>query len=356
MWSKNKLTEILKIAYPIIQGPMSGASTPALVAAVSNAGGLGSLGAAQMSPDQIRNSIVEIRSLTKNPFAVNLFVPENNNKPSKEMINHANKILNSFRKKLDIELSPDLKPLPFTFNEQLNVILEEKVPIFSFTFGIMSAEIIKQVKDKKIIVIGTATTTREAKLLEQTGVDIIVAQGSEAGGHRGSAADTQIEGALIGGMALIPQIVDHVNIPVMASGGIMDGRGIAAALVLGASAVQMGTAFLTCRESGIHQQYREKLLASTDESTRLTRSFTGRYVRGINNQFIEEMKTHQESILPHPWQRFLTRDIVSAATQQKNTEFMPMWSGQAASLCREISASDLISKLIEEVNKVIKNF
>jgi len=350
---KNKLIEHLKISYPIIQGPMSGASPPALVAAVSNAGGLGSLGAAQMTPAQMRNAIKEIRALTEKPFAVNLFVPDEIVPIAEERLNHANKVLNPLRCMLGIPESPEFTSPSLSFTEQLEVIFEEKIPIFSFTFGIMPPDIIHKLKNNNTIVMGTATTCQEAKRLESAGVDFVIAQGSESGGHRGSAADTPIENALIGSMALIPQIVDQVKIPVIAAGGIMDGRGIVAALALGASAVQMGTAFLTCPEAGIHAKYREALLNANDESTCITRAFTGRYARGIKNYFITAMIKHQADILPHPLQRTLTRDIVAAAKQQNNPEFMMLWSGQAASLCRTKSASVLVAELMVEVKKIL---
>lgn len=353
---KDKLLEQLKINHPIIQGPMAGSSPPALVAAVSNAGGLGSLGAGLMTPDQIRSAIKEIRALTQKPFAVNLFAPEEIDMPSEEMIACANRILDPFRRKLGLPESPEFKPIFLSFHEQLAILLEEKIPIFSFTFGILSPEIIQKIKNHNIFVMGTATTTREAKLLEKSGVDAVIAQGSEAGGHRGTDPQTSIETALIGNMALIPQITDQIKIPVIASGGIMDGRGIAAALMLGASAAQMGTAFLTCPETSIHQKWREALLSSTDESTCLTKVLTGRYVRGIKNNLIIEMSKHLDAILPYPLQRALTRDIVSAATKQDNPEFMTLWSGQAASLCQSKPAAMLIAEWVAEIHKLTNKF
>ena len=356
MWPKNKLTDQLKISYPIIQAPMVGASPPALVSAVSNAGGLGCLGAALMTPEQIRNAIHEIRAHTTKPFGVNLFVPEEIATPSPRVIAHANKILDPFRNQLGIAKSPAQKSVSLSFREQLNIVLEEKVPIFSFTFGILPAAMIQELKNHGIIVMGTATTAREAKQLEKAGVNFVITQGSEAGGHRGSAPDTTIEQALIGTMALVPQLVDQIKIPVIAAGGIMDGRGIVAALALGAYGVQMGTAFLTCKESGISEPYRESLLHSNDESTCITKAFTGRYARSIKNQFTSIMAEHQQDILPHPLQRSLTRDITLAAAQQKNTDLMTLWSGQAAKLCRPTEAATFFSALINEVNTIINHF
>lgn len=353
MWSKNQLTEQLGLQYPIIQGPMSGASSAQLVAAVCQSGCLGSLGAAQLSPDKIRQEINMIRSLTDKPFAVNLFVPTNAPFPNSEAISAMNKLLNSFRNRLGISESPSLTANTLKFEDQLQVIIEEKVPIFSFTFGILEPEIIRKIKKHSIIVIGTATTVREAHNLENAGVDIIVASGSESGGHRGSAADTPITGSLIGTLALVPQIVDQVKLPVIAAGGIMDGRGIVAAIALGASGVQMGTAFLTCTESAISPAYKQSLLAAKDETTAITCSYTGRWARGIYNEFMQKMAQHQTAVLPYPYQRFLTQDIVNAAKQQNNKDLMMMWAGQATALCRSLAVQDFIATLIKETDDTL---
>jgi nitronate monooxygenase len=226
---KTELTRKLRIKYPILQAPMAGGpTTPDLVASVSNAGGLGSLGAGYLTPEQIRNAIREIRGKTDRPFAVNLFVPEQPN-TSVDTIAEMNDHLNTYRLSLGIAPNPSIPKFAESFDEQVQVVLEENVSVFSFTFGIPSQHIIQSMKQKGIVVMGTATTVDEAIALEAAGVDAIVAQGSEAGGHRGSfltgSADT-----LIGIMALVPQMVDHVSVPVIASGGIMDGRGLVATL------------------------------------------------------------------------------------------------------------------------------
>lgn len=237
------------------------------------------------------------------------------------------------------------------FEEKLTVLLEEKVPIFSFTFGILSSDRIQQIKSAGMTVIGTATTVREAILLEKSGVDIIAAQGYEAGGHRGTDLKiTSIEDALVGTIALVPQIVDTVHIPVLASGGIMDGRGIVAAMALGASGVQMGTAFLTCPESSIHPAHRERLLASDDENTHLTRAFTGRMARSLKNEFLLEMEKQRLPILDFPVQSALVKDIREEAKRQNNPEYMSLWAGQASKLCRRQPAAELFNTLIRECN------
>jgi nitronate monooxygenase len=346
-----KITDILKIKYPIIQAPMTLFDSPSLVAAISNHGGLGSLGAGLLTPQQIRDSIQEIRKLTDKPFAINLFAPLPIKKYSDAEIQHAVKSLNIFRKKLGIdEINHVELKSAATFDEKLTVVLEEKVPVISFTFGTLSKEKIALMKSHNASVIGTATTIREAKLLEENGVDCIVAQGYEAGGHRGTdLAFTSMADALIGTMALVPQIVDAVKIPVIASGGIMDGRGILAAFALGASGVQMGTAFLNCTEANTNAMHRKLLEESTDESTRLTSAFTGRTARSLKNNFLLEMEKNNSPILEMPIQAQLVKDIRESAQKQNNPDYIPLWSGQASALCKKISAGELFELLIKEI-------
>lgn len=353
----NVISRILKIKYPIIQAPMALADSPALAAEISNQGGLGSLGVALFTPDQIREKIKEIRVLTDKPFAINLFAPTTPKKYSPEELNNSVKILNYFRKKLGIPNIEDIEIKPSaSFEDKLSVVLEEKVPVFSFTFGILSKDIIQRVKSYGISVIGTATTAREAQRLEENGVDLIVAQGYEAGGHRGTDLKiTNLADALIGTMALTPRVVDAVKIPVIASGGIMDGRGIAAALILGASGVQMGTAFLCCPESNVHAVHRKQLLASTDESSRLTTAFTGRMARSLKNIFLLEMEKMNFPILDFPIQSALVKDIKEAAQNQNNPDYMSLWAGQASYLCQEKPAAELFNQMISEVKNLLKS-
>jgi nitronate monooxygenase len=205
-----------------------------------------------------------------------------------------------------------------------------------------------------MLLIGTATTVDEAVALEKSGADAIVAQGSEAGGHRGTFAGN-FESGMIGGISLVPQVVDAVRVPVIASGGIMDGRGIVAALALGASAVQMGTAFLTCDESGVPDAYREAILNAHEHDTRVTRAFSGRPARGIQNRFMNEVELtgEDEAILPFPIQNALTRPLRTAAAKQGRAEFLSLWAGQGVRLARRQSAAELIARLAKETDAVI---
>ena len=351
---ETKLTRILKIRYPLFQGAMAGGrpTTPELVAAVSNAGGLGNLGAAYLSPEQLRSTIQEIRQLTDQPFGVNLFAPSQP-KVSEESIRLMNEHLNHYRIKLGIAQNPSTMKLEESFQEQVQVLLEEKIPIFSFTFGIPSNKVIQAMKQQGTFIIGTATTVDEAKKLEEAGIDAIVAQGSEAGGHRGTFLK-DISESLIGTIALVPQIVDQVSIPVIASGGIMDGRGLVASIALGASAAQMGTAFLACPESGAHKVYKQKILSANEGSTEITHAYSGKAARGIRTEFMNEMTQYPHAIPTFPTQNTMTRDIRQAAAKANNPEYMSLWAGQGLRLATDHSAAAIVQKTIDQAKDLIK--
>lgn len=352
MGLSTRLTHLLEIEHPIIQAGMAGgATTPGLVAAVSEAGGLGTLGAAHMAPVAIREAIAETRNLTEKPFAVNLFVPEPFD-PSLYDPEEVNAPLRRYREELGIE-APEELTYAQPFEDQLAVVLDERVPVFSFTFGVPDEAQLSALKETGTIVIGTATTVREALVLEERGVDAVVGQGSEAGGHRGTFIG-DFESALIGTMALIPQLADFVSVPVVAAGGIMDGRGLAAALVLGAEGAQMGTAFLPCPESGIHPEYKEAVLGAESEDTALTRAFSGKPARGIRNRFMDEMDGQE--VPEYPVQNAYTRDIRVAAAKEDRIEFLSLWAGQAARLGRTEPAAELVARVAREAAKRLSTF
>jgi nitronate monooxygenase len=345
----NELLARLGIRHPIIQAPMGGANAtpPALVAAVSNAGGLGFLGAAYMPPDQIARESAAIRALTPKPFGINLFTPT----PSAELpsdISPALERLAPFHEELRIP-APVKPTLPsFGFDDQLAAVLESGATVFSFTFGIASTDDIERAKKKGITVIGTATTVDEAIALERAGVDAIAAQGSEAGAHRGTFLHS-FESSMIGTMSLVPQLVAAIRVPVIASGGIMNGRGIAAALELGASAVQMGTAFLVTDECGIAESYKRAVMSASEHSTKITRAFSGRPARGIVNRAMETIEQEPLAILPYPYQNALTRPMRSAATEQDRPEYLSLWAGQGVRLARRMPAAALVETLVREL-------
>jgi nitronate monooxygenase len=339
------LAQKLGIRFPIIQAPMAGgATTPQLIAAVSNSGGLGSLGAGYMEPNDIRITIKKIRELTNKPFAVNLFIPENYT-INPASLNLMQQILLDIGSEIGITDDTDYEaPYAPNFDEQLKIIIEEQVPIFSFTFGIPAKEQIEILKQNNIILIGTATNVSEGLALERDGIDMIVAQGSEAGGHRGTFLPNNSNN-LIGLMSLIPQIVAKVTIPVIATGSIMSRAGVDAVLQLGADGACLGTAFLTTHESGINSKYKEVLLNTKFDDTILTKAFSGKMARGVKNYFIEQMENHIAEILPYPVQNKLTQNLRKKASSTNNINFMSMWAGQGACLCKSISTFDLMQEL-----------
>jgi nitronate monooxygenase len=240
---------------------------------------------------------------------------------------------------------------PIRFEDQAQVLLDEGVSVFSFIYGIPSKEILDEFRRKGIVLIGTATAVDEAIALAQAGVDVIAASGFEAGGHRGSFLQPS-EDSLTGTMALVPQVVDAVRLPVVAAGGIGDARGIVAAFALGADGVQMGTAFLACEESGASALHRKALLSGLARQTALTRGFTGRLARGIKNHLLDELNEKGTAILPYPLQRALVRHLSIPAEQAGRTELLPLWAGQSADLswCTDVHA--LLDTLVNEVSEI----
>jgi nitronate monooxygenase len=353
-WNENRLTAKLGIDYPIIQGPLGGLSSHKLTAAVSNFGGLGSFGAHGLAPEAIKDVIGEIRSLTSKPFAMNLWVSmeDEGARTSDE------KAFNSSLAPLAVHLAalgaprPTYKPYsPIRFEDQARVLLDAKVPVFSFIFGIPPKEVLDECRTNRIITIGTATTPEEGAALQEAGVDAIVASGFEAGGHRGSFLRAA-EDSLTGTFSLAPQIVDRVNVPVIAAGGIADARGVIAALALGAEAVQMGTAFLACEESGAGVLHRESLRGRKAGHTALTKGFTGRLARGIHNRLIEELNEPGTEILPYPLQRGLVRSLSIAAEAAGRSDLLPLWAGQSANLSTCTNVSAFLTSLVKEVSEI----
>jgi nitronate monooxygenase len=330
-----------------------GPTTVDLVVNVSNAGGLGTLGAAYMKPEEIRTAIRKIKERTSNPFAVNLFCT--NIKDQYDGVEESQKVLNEIRGKLGIEGSDSQVVTNDLFNEQFEVLIEEKVPVISTAFGVLPSEQMSLAKHHNITVTTMVTTVREALLAEENGVDIIIAQGSDAGGHRGTfEIEKNSQGKTIGTFSLVPQVVDAVSVPVVAAGGIMDSRGLVAALALGAQGVQMGTAFLTTTESGATPVYKKALINSTEESTVITKVFSGRPARGIKNAFIQAYEEANISPAEFPTQNTLTNDIRRNAALQHNHEYMSLWAGQGTRLLQEeIPASQIIQDLVAGANRIL---
>lgn len=350
----SRVTDVLQIKYPIIQAGMAGAiTTPELVAAVCNCGGLGTLGAGYMSPEQIRQAIDKIRELTDKPFAVNLLLTKEI-QIEEDKVEAARSLLEPIRKELGIDEQNESLQLPKSYKEQLQILIEEKVPVVSFAFHTLEQAEIARLKKEGIKVVGTATNVAEAKVLAELEVDVIVGQGSEAGGHRGTFIGKE-QDSMIGTFALIPQMVAAVpHIPIVAAGGIMNGQGVVAAYVLGAEGVQMGTAFLTSEESITHDVYKEAVLQSTDTSTIITRAFSGKYARGIRNVFIEKHGGKEGGLPMYPVQNVLTSKIRQEAAKQNKGEYMSLWAGQASSLARKESAQQVVERVIGEAKGAVE--
>ena len=347
-WPANALTAALGIRYPIVQGPLNGLKHQRLVAAVSNFGGLGSFGAHGLTPEAIRQRIAEIRAMTAKPFAVNLWVSMQDSGAAtsdeaafSRSLAALSEALQSLRAPL-----PSFEPfVPLRFEDQAQILLEENVPVFSFICGIPASDILAECRRRSIRTMGTATTVKEARALEAAGIDIIVASGFEAGGHRGSFL-RPAEESLTGTFSLLPQVVDAVKAPVVAAGGVADARGLVAALVLGAQGVQLGTAFLASEESGSYPSHRDAIRTGAAEHTVLTKSLTGRWARGIENELTALLSKPEVEVLPYPLQRALVRSLTSAAEKANRPEWMQMWAGQSAGLSRSTDPVEFLQNLV----------
>lgn len=348
----NKITRLFGIEHPIVQAPMAGGVTTSnLVAAVSNNGALGMIGAGYMNANDLEKQMKEVKQSTPHPFGVNVFVP-GNEKLDMNQIEMAKEGLRPFYEKFDIGIDEIVVPTKETFvtnyEEQIASIIKEGVTVCSFTFGVPDEEVIKKLHEHDILAVGTATTVKEAVWIEQIGMDVIVLQGSEAGGHRGSFLEDALDSQL-GLMAFIPQVADRVKIPLIAAGGIMDGRGINAALCLGADAVQMGTGFLLTEESGAHPLHKEKVMEANGDDTVLTKSFSGKYARGIRNEFIENMRGVNEALPTYPYQNTLTLSLRKAAKHHHDAGMMALWSGQSAGLGKRQTVKTFIQNVMKDV-------
>lgn len=351
-WPANELTAMLGIRYPLIQAPMAGITTPAMAAAVGEQGALGSIGGAMLSPDRLHEQIRTARGLSGAPLNVNLFAPQEPVDPG-DSIERMQEALAPWRERLGLGEPSPLRPPHFGFDEQLAVVLEELPEVFSFTFGIPPPEPLASLRAARITVLGTATTAREAELLESAGCDAVVAQGSEAGGHRGTFAGP-FEEALVPTLDLVAEIAERVEVPVIAAGGIMDGAGIAAALRAGASAAQLGTAFMACGESAAPPAYRQSLLEASGEETTITRAFTGRPLRALRTAFVDEVETSGTEIPPYPLQAILLAELREAGLEQGQLEVVGRLTGEGVGELREGPAGELTRALIEETEAALE--
>jgi nitronate monooxygenase len=345
----------LGLEAPIIQGPFGGGlSAVDLVVAVSEHGGLGSFGAHHLEPEGIRDIASQIRARTRRAFALNLWIPHADSddpQVSDAQWVSACELLRPYFDALRVPV-PE-RPARFAprYEEQIETVIELRPVVFSFVFGVPSAKVLDRCRSAGIATLGAATTPDEAKLLESAGVDMIVATGMEAGGHRVSFL-REPEQCLTGTMSLVPQVVDSVRVPVIAAGGIADGRGVAAALALGASAAQIGTAFLACEESNASPLHRAQIFSAAARRTSLTRAFSGRLARSIHNDFIDAMRGRENSFLPYPAHGWLTSHLKSAALEAGRADVIALWCGQSAPLLKHRRAGELFQSLVADVERV----
>lgn len=332
----NALMQRLGLSRPLVLAPMAGGvSTPELVAAVSNAGGLGSLGAAYLSAEQIVTEVQATRQLTLGPFAVNLFVPAEVPGVNADAVALATAELSPFHAELN--LPPPILPerVQEDFERQFEAVLALRPAVFSFAFGRLEGRHLKALQERGILTIGTATSAHEAAILEADGVDAVVVQGGEAGGHRGGWERDDVGDTL----ALVRDTVKAVRIPVLAAGGLMTREDVQAVLEAGASLVQCGTAFLLAPEAGTSGPYREALAGTAP--TTLTRNFSGRLARGIENRVTAEL----QCALPYPLQNSLTRPMRVAAARAGRAEFLSLWAGTGYHAARDAPAAQIVAWL-----------
>lgn len=327
---------------PIVQGPMLGASTPAMVVAASSAGALGSLAASGLGPAALGRTVGDIReALGDKPFNINLFVLDPA-RPEVGEVARAMEQLAPYRAELGLAEQSIPNQWAEDFASQFEVLVEAAPPVASFTFGIISAGQAARLKARGIKIVGTATTLAEAKAWAEIGADAVIASGFESGGHRGTFIKS-VEESLVGTLALTSACLAALDIPVIAAGGIGDGRALAAALALGASAAQMGTAFLLAQECAISAPWRAELLGKSCDDTRLTRAFSGRFARGLENRFMREMAGKE--IPAYPIQNALTQDLRAANAKAGRSDMLSLWAGQGVHAVREAATADIVSQI-----------
>lgn len=353
MNNSNTFLQRLGLRYPIIQAPMAGVSTPKLAAAVSEAGGLGSLGLGANSVEQARQLITQTQALTSKAFNVNLFC----HLPAKRYPANEQgwtQYLAPYFAQFNETPPAYLNEIYQTFldnSEMLSMLLETKPAVVSFHFNIPSTEVIQQFKQHGIYTMATATNLHEAQQIELAGIDAVVAQGIEAGGHRGMF-DLQALDEELTTYELVTLIFQHIDLPVIAAGGMMDGQAINMALECGAAAAQLGTAFLLCPESAANAGYRAKIKQQTEDLTQLTSAISGRPARGIINQFIQVGNGYETSKLPdYPLVYDIGKQLNAAAMKSGSDEFAAYWAGQSVAKAREMPASLLVRTLAEEMKR-----
>ena len=355
-WHQTAAARRLGVTYPIVQGPFGGGHSSAeLTAAVSNLGGLGSFGARGLAPQDIGSDVADIRRRTSAPFAINLWLSVEDQGASeitRDEFERALAPLLPLYRELEAEPPTYARTRAPRIADQIETLMEVRVPAFSFIFGIPEEAVLAECRRRSIVTIGAATTVDEARALEGAGVDVVVASGFEAGGHRPSflrSADSSLTGLF----ALVPQVVDAVRIPVVAAGGIADGRTVAAALMLGATGVQVGSAFLACEESNAPPGHRRAMFEPDRQATVLTRAFSGRLARGLRNRLAEYLESIP-AVLPYPVQSELLAPLRRAALARDRIDTIAVYAGQGAPLLRHRRAKDVFEALVSETDALLR--
>lgn len=355
------LCELLGIEHPVLQSGMRRIAGPELVTEVSRAGGLGVLAGLQVHPAELREAIRAVRAATDRPFGVNLWLHEALQPPvdpstvSTTTVVAVQTELDTFRKRLGLpSQSAPPPPLPDLVAEGVEVILEERVPVFSVGLGDPGKELSERCKERGIRVMAMACTVDDARALERSGVEVIVAQGSDAGGHRSTwIKRSSPQSASVGTFSLVPEIVDSVSVPVVAAGGIADGRGIVAALALGAQGVLLGTRFVATLESRAPTFFKELIVNGGADATRVTDVFTGLYGRAIRNRFLDEYEASGAPVLPPLLQSAAAMDVYAASAASGNPDYFPMFAGQSMGIIRDLPrAGDVVRDLVRDAEAV----
>ncbi len=351
MWYQTKASKILNIQYPILQGPFGGnLSSVELAATVSNLGGLGGYGAYNLNPDELIAVDQQIKLATNKPYNINLWVSDTDAlgvSVSDEQFRRTQQLFKPYFEELGIALPEKPAPFKSRFENQIEVILRQRPPVFSFMFGVPSADILEACRKLGIATIGAATTLDEAIVLESAGVDMIIASGFEAGGHRPSFL-ASAETSTIGTFVLLQLIKEKVKTPVIAAGGIANGKGVAAALALGADAAQIGTAFLVTEESNATAIHKQMLFSDAAKYTTLSRVFTGRLGRGISSRIAQDLIHQENGFLPFPLQTQFMSYLRKAAIEQEKLDMILFWGGQIAPILKHTKAAELMRSILEE--------
>jgi nitronate monooxygenase len=339
-----RLERLLGIRQPILLGAFGGLSSVELTAAVSGVGGLGQYGLYGYGADRIRETVIALRAATDAPFGLNLWLPTGDEAtPAEVDVEAVTAPLASIYAELGMNAPSAPSAFLPAFDAQLEAVLEARPAVLSVVYGVPSADVVAAARERGIRVLGTATTVAEARALAVGGVDAIIASGAEAAGHRVSFLRTA-EDSLVGTLALVPQVVDAVEVPVIAAGGIADRRGVAAALALGAEGVLVGTAFLATRQSAATAAHRHAIAELADDGTVLTRAMSGRLARGIPNRAVRTIEA-EGRIAPFPAQNWATGAFRAEAGRRDEGELLSLWAGQAAPLARHADAGELFAEL-----------